>query len=62
MGWRLQGDENEWTSLDAYWLGVIDEVMEEDHSVRPRWFEERHEDRERERKPRPVMSGGGIPL
>lgn len=40
----LQEDDNELTARDAYWLGLIDEVMGDNSLVTPRWFEEWRED------------------
>jgi ATP-dependent protease ClpP protease subunit len=36
----LQEDENELSSTDAYWLGLIDEVIGEGGLATSRWFEE----------------------
>jgi hypothetical protein len=36
----LQEDENELTSRDAYWLGLVDEVVGEGKLLTIRWFEE----------------------
>jgi hypothetical protein len=36
----LQEDENELTAVDAYWLGLVDEVMGEEKLLTARWFEE----------------------
>jgi ATP-dependent protease ClpP protease subunit len=36
----LQEDENELTAEDAYWLGLIDEVLGNNQLITMRWFEE----------------------
>lgn len=36
----LQEDENELTATDAYWLGLVDEVLSDNTLLSPRWFEE----------------------
>jgi ATP-dependent protease ClpP protease subunit len=40
----LQEDDNELTAEDAYWLGLIDEVMSDTSLLTERWFEEWRED------------------
>jgi len=49
----LQEDKNELTATDAYWLGLVDEVMGEGGLATIRWFEEWQPDPEPASAPQP---------
>lgn len=55
----LQEDDNELTATDAYWLGLVDEVLGDSSLLTTRWFAEYVEDKPA--VPAPTESGKVLP-